>query len=168
MLCTVTRSCGRTQRTSDPRGKNTDYIDGLVKIYSHLVVGWINYFFRFSKENKVKIHPYAYLSFGVGPRNCVGMRFALAMVKLALVEVLQNYSFSVCAETEVTCTFFTWLYVLLLCKCVHSHSFHSNIFLDSSADGPPGLNGSLTSNKTKAGNTCLRKWQVLTVWIHLE
>uniref|UniRef100_A0AAQ5YBF7 Cytochrome P450, family 3, subfamily A, polypeptide 65 n=1 Tax=Amphiprion ocellaris TaxID=80972 RepID=A0AAQ5YBF7_AMPOC len=56
---------------------------------------------RFSKKNKQNINPYAYLPFGTGPRNCLGMRFALVMVKLALVEVLQNYSFSVCEETEI-------------------------------------------------------------------
>ncbi|XP_042340510.1 cytochrome P450 3A19-like [Plectropomus leopardus] len=56
---------------------------------------------RFSKQNKQNINPYTYLPFGVGPRNCLGMRFAQAMVKLALVEVLQYYSFSVCAETEI-------------------------------------------------------------------
>ncbi|XP_040891806.1 cytochrome P450 3A30-like [Toxotes jaculatrix] len=56
---------------------------------------------RFSKENKHNINPYTYLPFGAGPRNCLGMRFALLMVKLALVEVLQNFSFSVCEETEI-------------------------------------------------------------------
>ncbi|XP_058496287.1 cytochrome P450 3A40-like [Solea solea] len=56
---------------------------------------------RFSKENKQNIHPYAYLPFGTGPRNCLGMRFGLVIVKLALAEVLQNYSFSVCEETEI-------------------------------------------------------------------
>ncbi|XP_071770534.1 cytochrome P450 3A30-like [Centroberyx gerrardi] len=56
---------------------------------------------RFSKENKQSIDPYTYLPFGVGPRNCMGMRFAMVMIKLAMVEVLQNYSFSVCEETEI-------------------------------------------------------------------
>ncbi|XP_053193453.1 cytochrome P450 3A27-like [Scomber japonicus] len=56
---------------------------------------------RFSKENKQNINPYTYLPFGVGPRNCLGMRLALVLVKLALVEVLQRYSFSVCKETEI-------------------------------------------------------------------
>uniref|UniRef100_A0A4W6CPC9 unspecific monooxygenase n=1 Tax=Lates calcarifer TaxID=8187 RepID=A0A4W6CPC9_LATCA len=56
---------------------------------------------RFSKENKQSINSYTYLPFGFGPRNCLGKRFALVMVKLALVEVLQNYSFSVCKETEI-------------------------------------------------------------------
>lgn len=59
---------------------------------------------RFSKQNKQSINPYTYLPFGAGPRNCIGMRFALVMVKLALVEVLQHYSFSVCEETEIPLT----------------------------------------------------------------
>ncbi|KAI3353343.1 hypothetical protein L3Q82_019885 [Scortum barcoo] len=59
---------------------------------------------RFSKQNKQSINPYTYLPFGFGPRNCMGMRFALVMIKLALVEVLQNYSFSVCKETEIPLT----------------------------------------------------------------
>lgn len=64
------------------------------------------FFWRFNKENKQSINPYAYLPFGIGPRNCLGMRFALAMTKLALVKVLQNYTFIVCEETEVILDFF--------------------------------------------------------------
>ncbi|XP_062282774.1 cytochrome P450 3A40-like isoform X2 [Scomber scombrus] len=56
---------------------------------------------RFSKENKDNIDPYAFLPFGVGPRNCIGMRFAILMMKLALVEILQHFSFATCKETEI-------------------------------------------------------------------
>ncbi|XP_057680091.1 cytochrome P450 3A40-like isoform X2 [Corythoichthys intestinalis] len=56
---------------------------------------------RFGKENKDNIDPYAFLPFGAGPRNCIGMRFALLMMKLALVEILQHYSFVTCKETEI-------------------------------------------------------------------
>ncbi|KAK5863672.1 hypothetical protein PBY51_000685 [Eleginops maclovinus] len=56
---------------------------------------------RFSKENKGNIDPYAFLPFGAGPRNCIGMRFALLMMKLALVEILQNFSFVTCKETDI-------------------------------------------------------------------
>uniref|UniRef100_A0A8C7K9E5 unspecific monooxygenase n=1 Tax=Oncorhynchus kisutch TaxID=8019 RepID=A0A8C7K9E5_ONCKI len=56
---------------------------------------------RFSKENKESIDPYTYMPFGAGPRNCIGMRFALIMIKLAMVEILQSFTFSICDETEV-------------------------------------------------------------------
>ncbi|XP_061536129.1 cytochrome P450 3A40-like isoform X2 [Phycodurus eques] len=56
---------------------------------------------RFSKQNKESFDPYVYLPFGAGPRNCIGMRFALVSMKLAIVEILQRYNFCVCDETEV-------------------------------------------------------------------
>ncbi|XP_063127926.1 cytochrome P450 3A11-like isoform X7 [Rattus norvegicus] len=56
---------------------------------------------RFSKENKGSIDPYVYLPFGNGPRNCIGMRFALMNMKLALTKVLQNFSFQLCEETQI-------------------------------------------------------------------
>ncbi|XP_041504190.1 cytochrome P450 3A13-like [Microtus oregoni] len=56
---------------------------------------------RFSKENKDRINPCTYLPFGYGPRNCIGMRFALINVKLAIVKILQNFSVLPCEETEI-------------------------------------------------------------------
>ncbi|XP_054649431.1 cytochrome P450 3A27-like isoform X1 [Dunckerocampus dactyliophorus] len=56
---------------------------------------------RFGKENKDNIDPYAFLPFGAGPRNCIGMRFALLMMKLSLVEILQSFSFVTCKETDI-------------------------------------------------------------------
>ncbi|XP_048223856.1 cytochrome P450 3A9-like [Perognathus longimembris pacificus] len=56
---------------------------------------------RFSKKNKDNIDSCMYLPFGAGPRNCIGMRFALVTMKLAIVRVLQNFSFKACEETQV-------------------------------------------------------------------
>ncbi|XP_028304219.1 cytochrome P450 3A30-like isoform X2 [Gouania willdenowi] len=56
---------------------------------------------RFSKENKDTIDPYTHMPFGLGPRNCLGMRFSLLTIKLAMVEILQKFSFAMCKETEV-------------------------------------------------------------------
>ncbi|NXY33318.1 CP3AC protein, partial [Pomatorhinus ruficollis] len=56
---------------------------------------------RFSKENKENIDPYTFLPFGAGPRNCIGMRFALLVVKVAVVVLLQNFSFRPCKDTPI-------------------------------------------------------------------
>ncbi|XP_071463295.1 cytochrome P450 3A4-like [Marmota flaviventris] len=56
---------------------------------------------RFSKKNKDSIDPYVYMPFGNGPRNCIGMRFALMNIKLALARVMQNFSFQPCKETQI-------------------------------------------------------------------
>uniref|UniRef100_A0A8C5YY55 unspecific monooxygenase n=1 Tax=Marmota marmota marmota TaxID=9994 RepID=A0A8C5YY55_MARMA len=56
---------------------------------------------RFSKKNKDSIDPYIYMPFGNGPRNCIGMRFTLMNMKVALVKVMQNFSFQTCKETQI-------------------------------------------------------------------
>ncbi|XP_070617452.1 cytochrome P450 3A9-like [Erythrolamprus reginae] len=56
---------------------------------------------RFSKENKENIDPYTYLPFGAGPRNCIGMRFALVTIKVAIAVIMQRFSFKVCKETPI-------------------------------------------------------------------
>ncbi|XP_045535829.1 cytochrome P450 9e2 [Papilio machaon] len=56
---------------------------------------------RFSEENKHKIDPFSYMPFGVGPRNCIGSRFALCELKVALYQLLQHIEVSTCARTPV-------------------------------------------------------------------
>ncbi|XP_050716925.1 cytochrome P450 3A41-like isoform X2 [Eriocheir sinensis] len=43
---------------------------------------------RFLPENKANIRPFTHLPFGMGPRNCIAMRFALMEAKVALAKVL--------------------------------------------------------------------------------
>nr|BBE49550.1 cytochrome P450 monooxygenase [Adoxophyes honmai] len=45
---------------------------------------------RFSEENKHNIQPFTYLPFGLGPRNCIGSRFALCEVKVMVYQLLQH------------------------------------------------------------------------------
>uniref|UniRef100_A0A672LQ62 Cytochrome P450 3A n=1 Tax=Sinocyclocheilus grahami TaxID=75366 RepID=A0A672LQ62_SINGR len=56
---------------------------------------------RFTKDNNESIDPYMYMPFGLGPRNCIGMRFAQVTMKLAIVEILQRFDVSVCDQTQV-------------------------------------------------------------------
>ncbi|KAM6155194.1 cytochrome P450 3A4-like [Rhynchocyon petersi] len=56
---------------------------------------------RFSKENRDSIDPYFYIPFGTGPRNCIGMRFALMNIKLAVVRLLREFSVRPCKETQI-------------------------------------------------------------------
>ncbi|XP_053685852.1 probable cytochrome P450 9f2 [Sabethes cyaneus] len=59
---------------------------------------------RFSDENKSNINLGAYLPFGIGPRNCIGSRFALMEVKAIVYHMLKSFTFERTRNTEVPLT----------------------------------------------------------------
>ncbi|KAG0415383.1 hypothetical protein HPB47_007443 [Ixodes persulcatus] len=60
---------------------------------------------RFSAENVASIRPYTYLPFGAGPRNCIGMRFALQAIKLCLLHSVHSVAFVRTEKTKVPLEF---------------------------------------------------------------
>nr|CAI5826710.1 unnamed protein product [Callosobruchus analis] len=55
---------------------------------------------RFTEANKEQRHPYANLSFGEGPRICIGMRFGIMQTKVGLASILKNYRVSLNEKTK--------------------------------------------------------------------
>ncbi|XP_040066276.1 cytochrome P450 3A9 [Ixodes scapularis] len=60
---------------------------------------------RFIGENIESIRPYTYLPFGAGPRNCIGDRFALEAIKIALLHVVRSVEFYRSQNTRVPLEF---------------------------------------------------------------
>ncbi|PVD33388.1 hypothetical protein C0Q70_04644 [Pomacea canaliculata] len=55
---------------------------------------------RFDRETRTW-PAYAFVPFGAGPRNCVGMRLALLEAKMALVALIQHFNIEAAPDTEV-------------------------------------------------------------------
>ena len=57
---------------------------------------------RWSPENKIKLDPYAFMPFGLGPRNCVALRFAQEEMKLMLCTLIKQFRFVPTEDTPVS------------------------------------------------------------------
>uniref|UniRef100_U5EWP7 Putative cytochrome n=1 Tax=Corethrella appendiculata TaxID=1370023 RepID=U5EWP7_9DIPT len=55
---------------------------------------------RFSDDNKHEVDPATFLTFGIGPRNCVGSRFALMQMKAIIFYILKYSRIEVSAKTQ--------------------------------------------------------------------
>ncbi|XP_026316995.1 cytochrome P450 9e2-like [Hyposmocoma kahamanoa] len=55
---------------------------------------------RFMYDEKKNRPSHLFLPFGLGSRNCIGLRFAMLSVKTAMVALVKNFKFSICEKTE--------------------------------------------------------------------
>ncbi|ELU15788.1 hypothetical protein CAPTEDRAFT_88211, partial [Capitella teleta] len=56
---------------------------------------------RFTAERRAELHPLAWLPFGAGPRNCIGLRFALLQAKIVLAKLIKKFRIVPCQQTKV-------------------------------------------------------------------
>lgn len=56
---------------------------------------------RFEADKSSSRHPFAYLPFGDGPRNCIGLRFGKMQAKIGIVSLLQRFKFGVSDQTQI-------------------------------------------------------------------
>lgn len=55
---------------------------------------------RMRPAARAQQHPYAFLGFSGGPRNCIGYKYALVIVKLAVARLVQTFRFTTPVRLE--------------------------------------------------------------------
>ncbi|KAG4065341.1 hypothetical protein HA402_012783 [Bradysia odoriphaga] len=56
---------------------------------------------RFLPENKDRINQYAFVPFGLGPRACIGIRFAYESLKLLFIHLIRNFEVKMRDDTNL-------------------------------------------------------------------
>ena len=54
---------------------------------------------NFLKENSSDRNPYSFLTFSIGPRNCLGMRFSMFEMKVCISSLISKFNFVPCEKT---------------------------------------------------------------------
>ncbi|KAK7446242.1 hypothetical protein BaRGS_00040284 [Batillaria attramentaria] len=54
---------------------------------------------RHTPEARATRHPFAFLPFGMGPRNCIGMRLAQLEIRMAIATILQHFTPVLCDKS---------------------------------------------------------------------
>jgi len=108
------RSCTKDYTMDLGNGKSVEIKKGDIIFLPYYVLHHDSEYFpnpekfdpdRFSDENKDSIVAGSYLPFGMGPRACIGSRFALMEAKLLLFNVLANFSIVPSPKTPAKLTF---------------------------------------------------------------
>jgi len=110
----IDRSCSKDYTMDLGNGKSVEFKKGDIIFLPYYLLHHDSEYFpnsekfdpnRFSDENKDSIVTGSYLPFGMGPRACIGSRFALMEAKLLLFNVLANFKVVPSPRTPEKLTF---------------------------------------------------------------